>query len=83
LPKENEPKEKAAVHLVPLSGTILCCSQKTDASESRTPCGVLRRGIFQLFPPLLGCVKWHNKIISSSKELYFEDMIVNSTVRKY
>ena len=39
LPKENEPKERVAVHsplrCCPPEADSLCCSQKADASESR------------------------------------------------
>ena len=58
LPKENEPKEREAVHLSCFQQDFLRCSQKADASESRTPCGVLRRVVILLFVVLLGCVIW-------------------------
>jgi len=64
---EKGSRSLAAVLLVPRSGTSLCCSQKANASESRTLYRVLRRVVFLLFaefiPPwvLLGCVKWHFK----------------------
>ena len=38
--KENEPKEKTANHLFRFQRNHLCCSQKADASGSRTPLGV-------------------------------------------
>jgi hypothetical protein len=55
LHKENEPKESAAVHLVPRCGTTLRCSQRTgDIGKSLT----LRRVAFPSFVVLLGGVKW-------------------------
>ena len=35
LPKENEPKEKAAVYLVPRCGTLLRCSKRANAPPNR------------------------------------------------
>jgi len=56
LPKENEPKESAAYHLVPLSETALRCSQRTgDIGMSHLT--VLRRVAYPIFAVLLGCVK--------------------------
>jgi len=59
LSKENEPKEKAAFHLVTQRVTPLCCSQRTgDVGMSHPNMGVLRRIANPLFAPLLGSVKW-------------------------
>jgi hypothetical protein len=58
LAQRNEPKESAAFHLFAF-GEFPALLTKTDASESLTPCGVLRRVVFQFFAVLLGCVEWH------------------------
>ena len=60
LVQRKRTKRKDSLSLSPLKWTSLCCSQKADASESRT-LTVLRRDVFLLFDPLLGCVKWHLK----------------------
>ena len=54
LPKKRTKKGSRSL------GLRLPCAtrKKTDASESRTPCGVLRRVVFLFFTPLLGFVKW-------------------------
>jgi hypothetical protein len=58
LPKENEPKERAANHMVPRCGTTLRCLQRTgDIGKSLT----LRRVAYPFFAVLLGGVQWRKK----------------------
>jgi len=53
LPKENEPKEMAAVHLIPQAG-LPCAARKERTFRKVAP---LRRIAFPLFTLLLGGVK--------------------------
>jgi hypothetical protein len=52
LPKENEPKERAARHLAFGCPALLAKSGRLGKSLS------LRRVVFPLFALLLGCVIW-------------------------
>jgi hypothetical protein len=42
--------------------------KERETSESRTPCGALRRVAFPFFAVLLGCVKWQKTFTLKNKE---------------
>ena len=58
-PKKTNQKKRQPYTCPAFSGIPCAAHKKQTPRKVAPPSAVLRRVAFQLFIPLLGCVKWH------------------------